>query len=133
MMQPQVTAKPTQPSTQQPPSTPVPAGPEEAVDKITMAIEEQMSSLPDNQKAAVMAHLTPEIADVLGIILGPEAHQYFRRMADDSMMLVPIPREEAMALRESQQAQQMEAQESSPVAPRPPASTGNPPSSLMGV
>lgn len=56
-------------------------------------LETHMDSLPDEQKAFVADNLTPEIAQVLGIILGPEAYNYFAPLADSSKALIPVPRE----------------------------------------
>lgn len=54
-------------------------------------IEQHLSSLPDEQKAYLANFLTPELVNIMGILLGEEAAQFFSQYADPSKTLTVVP------------------------------------------
>lgn len=60
-------------------------------------LEAELTKLPDEQKALIAAHLTPEFAQVIGILFGDEVGTFFQNRANPNMILVPQRREETQA------------------------------------
>ena len=67
-----------------------------------------LDSLPEEAKRYFAEFLTPETAKCYGILLGPEAEQYFTQLADPNITLVPVPKDVA-----EQQMGQMNSSEGS--------------------
>lgn len=66
-------------------------------------IDQNLNSLDDAQKALVAEHLTPEIAMIAALIGGDEEiYQALLPYTDQSVMLVPMPRDQAMQLMQQQ-------------------------------
>lgn len=90
------------------------------------AIEEHVNTLPPEEQEFLAAHMTPEFARALGVATGSqEVFDFFNARADNSIALVPVPREKA---------QEFVAQMSggAPSASPAPAPTP-PPSGAMGA
>lgn len=51
-------------------------------------IEQHLNSLPPEQKGFLAKFMTPELAVVLGIVIGNEAFDYFKQFADPKKQLV---------------------------------------------
>lgn len=80
-------------------------------------VEEVLNSLPEDQKAFVAEHLTPEIAQLFGVMLGnPQITEMMMPFADAERILVPIPRGEFQNLLQSQSSG---ANSAAPAAPTP--------------
>lgn len=56
--------------------------------QILQAIEQHLQALPLPQKQYLAHYMTPELAIILGIILGPEGFTYFKAFADPRKTLV---------------------------------------------
>jgi len=67
-----------------------------------------LDGLPEEAKKYFAEFLTPETAKCYGILLGPEAEQYFTQLADPNITLVPVPKDVA-----EQQMGQMNSSEGS--------------------
>lgn len=98
-------------------------------------LENHLSKLPDDQKAYLVQYMTPELAILLGIVIGNEGYDYFSKFADPQKMLVVQPRPE-------QQPQQTAPQQAQPPAqsggmgqpqPQPQPKASTPATSIMGV
>lgn len=61
-------------------------------------IEKHMDQLSSEQQDFIVAHLTPEFAGIMGLILGQEAFDFFNKYADPNKILVPMSREEVQGL-----------------------------------
>lgn len=80
-------------------------------------VEQVLNSLPEEQKAFVAEHLTPEIAQLFGIVLGnPEITDMMTPFVDAERILVPVPRGEFQNLLQSQSTG---ADSAAPAAPQP--------------
>lgn len=64
--------------------------PQAAGDGIGSQIEQHLSQLPDEQKAYLAQYLTPELANIMGILLGEEAAQFFSQYVDPSKTLTVV-------------------------------------------
>lgn len=62
-------------------------------DSIKKNLETHLDSLGPEQQEFVAAHLTPEIAQVFGLVLGQEAFDFFNQYTNPDVVLVPMPRE----------------------------------------
>lgn len=60
--------------------------------------DEIMSELPEDRKEFVARYLTPETAMLLGTIMGQPAFEYFSKLADPTMILLPFKRDQAQAI-----------------------------------
>lgn len=81
-------------------------------------VEQVLNALPEEQKAFVAEHLTPEIAQLFGIVLGnPEITDMMSPFVDAERILVPVPRGEFQNLLQSQSAG---ADSAAPAAPSSP-------------
>lgn len=78
---------------------------------IAAQIEQHMDSLKPVQKAFIAQYLTPELTQIMGMVLGQEAFDYFKQFADPELILVPLPRKQVM---EQLQAQQQNSGEAPP-------------------
>jgi len=56
-------------------------------------VEAHLDGLPDQDKAFLAEHLTPEFVRAIGLISGPEVAQYLNQFADPNKVLVPVPRQ----------------------------------------
>ena len=68
-------------------------------------IAAHLDNLPDEGKAFLAEHLTPEFVTAIGLISGPEVAQHLMKYADPDKVLVPVPRkvaEENLAAMKSQ-------------------------------
>jgi len=65
----------------------------EEEDSIIQDLEAHLDQIPEDQKAFLAEHMTPEFVRAIGIINGPEVASYLNQFADDTMVLVPVPRE----------------------------------------
>lgn len=99
--------------------------------QIEQAIEEHLNSLPDPQKALIVKYMTPEMAVILGIILGPEAFDYFKKFADPRKELTVTERKNTAPQQLHKQAGASE-QQSANVNLQPKATTP-PAKSIMAV
>ena len=89
-------------------------------------LDAHLNSLPDEQKQFVADNLTPETAQLLGIILGPEAYQYFEPMADKTKALIPVPREEVdRIMAEMSQSQATQPTQGQPQPQQTPGGTSS--------
>lgn len=80
-------------------------------------VEEVLNSLPEEQKAFVAEHLTPEIAQMFGIVLGnPQITEMMMPFVDAGRILVPVPRGEFESLLQSKSTGEASA---APAAPMP--------------
>ena len=84
-------------------------------------IEERLSAAPDEAKALLADHLTPEFASLQGMIYGEEAGQYFAQFADPSIVLVPLDRQAV-----EQELQGLSQQGAPTAAPQAPAQAATP-------
>jgi hypothetical protein len=113
--------------------TPEEGMPEEGEDtSIVQNLEAHLDQLPEQDKAFLGEHLTPEFVRAIGLINGPEVAQYLSQFMDPDKVLVPVPRkvaEEYMKAESGQQppsapqsqpmpqGQPMPAPKSAPMAP----------------
>jgi hypothetical protein len=58
-------------------------------------IQAHLDALPDEAKAFLAEHLTPEFVQAIGFISGPEVANYLNKYADPDKVLVPVPRKVA--------------------------------------
>lgn len=72
----------------QPSSQPSGRGGQEYNPQLLQQIEQHLNSVPPEQKAFVAKYMTPELAVVLGIIIGNEAFDYFKQYADPKKELM---------------------------------------------
>lgn len=109
--------------------------------QILAHIEQHLTQLPDQQKAFLVQYMTPELAIILGIIIGQEAYDYFNQQADPSKMLVVQPRPQPQQQTQGQppaapqNGQQPQAAAPAPAqsAPQPQPKANIAPKSIMGV
>jgi hypothetical protein len=101
----------------------------------TNAIEEHLDSLPDDDKEFLAAHLSKELAKVVGIVTGStELESYLESIANPKIALIPIPRDKAQAMLEKYKMMQSQPpQEGPPASQQPPVSTQPPGQMPMGV
>lgn len=88
----------------------------------TQAIEEHLDSLPEDDKEFLAAHLSTELAKVVGIVTGSmPLEQYLESIANPKIALIPIPRDKAQAMMEKYKMMQSEQQpqEGQPTAQPP--------------
>lgn len=86
-------------------------------------IKAHLDSLPDQDKAFLAEHLTPEFIRAISLISGDAVGQYLNQYADQDKVLVPVPRkvaEEHMKQQQATQAQPAPQQQAMP-APAPQA------------
>jgi hypothetical protein len=104
-------------------------------DEVTKAIEEHLDSLPDDDKEFLAAHLSKELAKVIGIVTGSmELESYIESIANPKIALIPIPRDKAQAMMEKYKMMQSQPpQEGPPASQQPPVSTQPPGQMPMGV
>jgi hypothetical protein len=57
-------------------------------------LQKYLDNLSDPQKTLVTSYLTPEIALLLGVFLGPDSFQFLAQYADPTKVLMPQPRAE---------------------------------------
>lgn len=88
------------------PQTAPAASPEAAPQEGGLAaqIEQHLSQLPDEQKAYLANYLTPELVNIMGILLGEEAAQFFSQYADPSKTLTVVSSQDAGAMGSQPQA-----------------------------
>lgn len=80
-------------------------------------VEQVLNSLPEEQKMFVAEHLTPEIAQMFGIVLGnPQITEMMMPFVDAGRILVPVPRGEFESLLQSKSTG---ADSAAPAAPMP--------------
>ncbi len=100
-------------------------------DNILKSIEQHLNSVPPDQQAFVAKYMTPEMAIVLGIIIGNEAYDYFSKFADPSKMLAVTQRPQQGNSAATQAPQGQTPQQSGAGAqPQPQANPPQP--SIMG-
>lgn len=77
----------------------------------TQAIEEHLDSLPEDDKEFLAAHLSKELAKVVGIVTGSmPLERYLESIANPKIALIPIPRDKAQAMMEKYKAMQSQQQ-----------------------
>ena len=86
---------------------------------ITKELEAHLDTLQEQDKAFLAEHLTPEFVRAIGLINGPEVAQYLNQFADQSKVLVPVPREVAEKYLAEQGANQSASQPQSPTPSAP--------------
>lgn len=73
---------------------------------IIQELEAHLDQIPDQDKAFLAEHMTPEFIRAIGLINGPEVAQYLNQFADPNKVLVPVPRQIAEQYLAEQQSQQ---------------------------
>jgi len=58
---------------------------------VAKQIEDHLNSIPDEQKQFLAQYLTPELAVIMGILLGEEAAQAFSQYVDPNLTLTAVP------------------------------------------
>lgn len=89
--------------------------------EIVAGLEAHLDQIPDDQKAFLAEHLTQEFVRAIGIINGPEVANYLSQFVDNSIVLVPVPRQVA-----EEHLAQMQAQQAAPTEAPQPAPQGQP-------
>lgn len=85
-------------------------------------VERYFDTLPDQDKAFLAEHMTPEFVKAIGIVAGQEVAQYLTQFADPEKVLVPVPRKVAEEYMASQQNPAPQPQQ--PMPQQPPQSGG---------
>lgn len=107
---------------QQTPMAPETSPMEEAPGITPEEIEAHLDALPDQDKAFLAEHLTPEFVRAIGLISGSEVAQFLNQFADQSKVLVPVPRQMAEQYLSEQNSQAAPAQpQGQPMAPAQPS------------
>ncbi len=86
-------------------------------------IEAHLDAMPDEDKAFLAEHLTPEFIRAISLISGQEVGNYLNQYVDQNKVLVPVPREVAeqeMGRMKSQQPVPAQPNQGTP-APQAPA------------
>lgn len=89
-------------------------------------IDAHLDSLPDDAKAFLAEHLTPEFVTAIGLISGQAVANHLMKYADKDKVLVPVPRkvaEENLAQMKAQ-ASVGQSQQTAPQASPAPAPQG---------
>lgn len=60
--------------------------------ELTAELDAHLNSIPQEQQVFLAQYLTPELATVMGILLGPEGFEFFNNLADENVQLVPMDR-----------------------------------------
>jgi hypothetical protein len=80
-------------------------------------VESALNALPEDQKAFVAEHLTPEVAQLFGMVLGnPQITELMMPFVDAERILVPVPRAEFENMLQSKSTG---AESAAPAAPMP--------------
>lgn len=94
-------------------------------------IESHLDSLDSKQQEFIAAHLTPEISQMFGLLLGQEAYDFFKNYENPEVILVPMPRKvlqqgklDAMNNPNIPMAADAISAEEQPVSPEQPAQAG---------
>lgn len=59
-------------------------------------LQSHLDALPKDEKEFVASYLTPETARLLGVLTGSnDVLEYFTRLANPNVVLVPVPRDKA--------------------------------------
>jgi hypothetical protein len=89
-------------------------------------LESHLSALPEEQQQFLAAFMTPEFAQAVGILTGNEdVFNYLTSRADNSRVLLPLPREVAeqlvgqMSSPQAQEGPPMPPEQATPMAPMP--------------
>lgn len=85
-------------------------------------IQAHLDNLPDEAKAFLAEHLTPEFVTAISLISGEKVGQYLMKYADQDKVLVPVPRkvaEENLAAMKSQASGGQPQQAASQAMPAP--------------
>ena len=132
-------AQPMAPQSGQPSQQPSGRAGQNYDPRILQHIETHMNSVPPEQKAFVAQYMTPELAVILGIIIGNEAYDYFKKFADPKKELTVQPRqnqpEQNTAPQPAPQASspQQSGPQQGPVAPSAQTQPKATAPSIMGV
>lgn len=83
---------------------------------IVQNLEQHLNEITDDQKAFLLANLTPETNALLGILMGREVYEYMSKFVDPSktIQIVDKPQDTMMP------GQQAQAQPQQPAAPQNP-------------
>lgn len=85
------------------------------------AIEEHLDNLPEDDKEFLAAHLSKELAKVIGMVTGSmPLERYIESIANPKIALIPIPRDKAQAMMEKyKMMQSQQPKEGQPTAQPP--------------
>lgn len=103
--------------------------------QILKHIEQHLNSLPQQQQQFLTQYMTPELAMILGIVIGKEAYDYFNKFADPSKMLTVTqrPQQQPSAATQPPQGQPAQSGGQPQAAPQPQPKANTPAKSIMGV
>lgn len=78
--------------------------------QILNGLDQHLNSLPPKQQQYLTQYMAPELAVIFGIVMGQEAFDYFKKVADPQKMLTVVARPQGQPAQGTPQAPQQGGQ-----------------------